>query len=103
MILFGKPIAKKIYQDLKTEKSPTLAVVLVGEEKASLTYVYAKEKIAHKLGVNFKLFHMPGIATQSQVEDLIAKLNNNDNIAGMIVQLPLPDDIETDKILQLID
>jgi methylenetetrahydrofolate dehydrogenase (NADP+) / methenyltetrahydrofolate cyclohydrolase len=110
MILFGKPVAEKIYQDLKSEIEklkerkiiPSLGVILVGENPASLSYVKVKEKIAASLGIDFRLFHLPGIAQESKVEELLESLNLNKFISGIVVQLPLPEDFNREKILKKI-
>jgi len=105
MILDGKPVAKKIYQDLeeklkKFEKKPLLVVILVGENPASLAYNKIKEKVAERLGIGFKLYHFPAMALSSEVQKLIQDLNQNKNVSGIVVQLPMPEQIETEKILQ---
>lgn len=110
MILFGKPVAEKIYQNLERDIQklrerkiiPSLSVVLVGEDPASLSYVKMKEKIAQHLGINFKLFHLPGIVQEKVVSNLIDELNLNKHISGIIVQLPLPENFNTEKILKKI-
>ena len=111
MILLGKPIAEKIYSKLKKDVealktkniAPTLAVILVGEDPASLTYVKAKQKQAQKLGINFKFFHLPGIAREGKILALINNLNNNKFVDGIVVQMPLPEGIDADKIIKVIN
>lgn len=110
MVLFGQPVAAKIYgalreEILKLKKGdilPNLAVILVGEDPASLTYGRIKEKVAQKLGLGYKLFHLPGIVQTKSVEALIAELNRNKYISGIVLQLPLPKDFATEKIIQKI-
>ena len=110
MILLGKPVVAKIYQNLENdirelrEKKvvPSLGVVLVGEDPASLSYVKMKEKIANRLGIDFQLFHLPGIVPEKTVENLIQDLNLNKYISGIIIQLPLPDNFKTEKILKKV-
>lgn len=102
MILFGKPVAEKIYQSLGVKNHPTMAVVLVCEDPASIAYVHAKEKQAEKLGIDFKLFHLPGIASEKKILEIIEDLNKNKYVNGIIVQLPLPEGIDTDKILAAV-
>jgi len=102
MILYGKPVAEKIYKKLKFGKPLALAVVLIGEDPVNLAYVHAKEKKAKRFGVKFRLFHLPGIASERQISELINNLNRNKFINGIIVQLPLPESIDTEKILRLI-
>lgn len=107
MILYGKPVAQKIYEKIKKEISdlnlqPRLAVVLVGENPASLSYVRLKEKIAQSLGVEFKLYHLDQSVAQIEIENLIIKLNGDDLVSGIVLQLPLPENIETEKIINLM-
>ena len=101
-ILLGKPVAEEIYQSLKIEGHPTMVAILIGEDPASLLYIKAKGKKAHELGVAFKLFHLPGIASENTVIELIKDLNKKENINGIIVQLPLPESFDTEKILQSV-
>lgn len=106
MILHGKPVAEKIYQkiqsDLKKIAQKYLAVVLVGEDPASLSYIKIKEKIACRLGLNFRLYHLPGIVSEKAVLKLLADLNQNKFIAGIVVQLPLPKGWSDQKILDYV-
>lgn len=109
MILSGKPVAEKIYQKVKPclsagrfDKPPLMAVILVGEDKASLAYVHAKAKKAENLGVGFKLFHLSGITNERKILELIEDLNKNKYIDGIAVQLPLPEGIDTEKVLKAI-
>lgn len=110
MILFGKLVAEKIYQNLKIDLNklkqkeviPKMAVILVGENLPSLAYVKIKEKIAERLGIGFDFFHLPAMVTEKSICDLIKDLNKNKYIFGIVVQLPLPENFNTEKILRLI-
>jgi len=103
MILEGSAVTEKIYQDIRAKKvSATLAVVLVGEDPVSLSYVKAKEKKAIELGFEFKLYQLPAISTEVGVKELICDLNQNEYIDGIVIQLPLPEDFNTDEILKEI-
>lgn len=102
MIFYGKPVAEKIYKSFKIESHPTMAVILVGEDLASLAYARAKEKKAENLGVGFKLFHLSGITNERKILELIDDLNKNKYINGIVAQLPLPEGIDTEKILKAI-
>lgn len=108
MILYGKPVVEKIYENLKQkieglERKPFLAIILVGENPASVSYVKIKEKIADKLSIGFKMYHFPKIVSQENVEELITKLNQNKFVTGIVVQLPLPEKIDAEKIIGLVD
>lgn len=106
MILYGKPVAEEIYQKLTFAKlhakPPSMAAILVGEDPASLNYVKAKENKAASLGIGFKLFHLSGLAVEKKILELIDDLNKNKYIDGIVVQLPLPEGIDTEKILKAI-
>lgn len=107
MILYGAPVANKIYLEIKDKmkgltKKPALGVILVGENKASLTYVKKKEEISEKFGFEFKLFHLSELATERQVITLIEDINKNKYIDGIILQLPLPEGLNRDKIISKI-
>ncbi len=101
MILYGEPVALEIYQTLSKAKA-SLAVILVGEDPVSLSYVHAKEKKALELGINFKLYCFPNIASERQVIELIEKLNSDSEIDGVIVQLPLPKEFDVNRVLKKI-
>lgn len=110
-IIDGKALAKEILADLKleiqklksqTNASPKLAIVLVGDNPASIIYVKNKIKNAHKIGIDTLLVNL---STTTHTDDLISKINelNLDNeISGIIVQLPLPNSIDKNKILSAV-
>lgn len=87
----------------KTGKTPGLATVLVGDDPASAVYVRNKNKICGELG--FQSFEQKLSADTSEEEllKLVGELNSNNDIHGILVQLPLPDQIDSEKILQAID
>jgi len=111
MILRGLPVAQKIYDRLKEKIEelkqknikPHLAVILVGDDPASLKYVELKEKKAAELGVEFKFYHLPANVLTKNIEELINDLNKNKFIQGIIIQLPLPKEFATDNLLEKID
>jgi methylenetetrahydrofolate dehydrogenase (NADP+)/methenyltetrahydrofolate cyclohydrolase len=107
---------KKISYDIKTEimaevnkmkakgeKVPHLAAVIVGSDGASLTYVGSKVKACELVGFESTLVKMPSTTSETELLKKIAELNANDDIDGFIVQLPLPDQIDTQKIIMAID
>ena len=103
-LLYGKPIADKILNRLKSDistsdKKPGLAVILVGDDEASHLYVSLKEKTAREIGMNFSRFDFAKNAKENEVIELIKKLNVDEKINGIIVQLPLPKDFNTEKII----
>ena len=92
-------IAKKVIE-LKDQgkKTPHLAAVIVGEDGASLTYVNSKVKSCEKVGFKSTLIKLPDTISESDLLQEIENLNNNDDIDGFIVQLPLPDHIDEHKV-----
>ena len=106
-LLYSKPFVEKIEKDIlkKTRRMktpPVLAIVLAGNDPASLSYVKRKEQTAKKLGCEAKLFHMLTDTNEAEIITLIKKINTDKKILGMIVQLPLPDKFNTDKIISMI-
>ncbi|MFA6383473.1 MAG: bifunctional 5,10-methylenetetrahydrofolate dehydrogenase/5,10-methenyltetrahydrofolate cyclohydrolase [Parcubacteria group bacterium] len=107
-LLKGKKIAGKTLNDLKKalqkqKLKPGLAVILVGENKASKVYVGLKKKAAKAVGINFYLFKFKKFEKEAEVIKKIKELNEDKKINGMIVQLPLPDGFNTQKIINMIN
>jgi len=111
-IINGKEIAQKLRNSLKEEiiqlkktydKVPGLAVVQVGNVAASSVYVKAKTKSALEVGIEVIDHHIEEQTTQDQLLKLISKLNNQKNVNGILVQLPLPNHINEQIILDSID
>ena len=82
--------------------SPCLAVVLVGENPASVSYVTAKEKALEEAGMEGRDIRLSADTTEDELLDLIDKLNNDTTVHGILVQLPLPKHIDEDKIIMAI-
>ncbi|WP_462103698.1 bifunctional methylenetetrahydrofolate dehydrogenase/methenyltetrahydrofolate cyclohydrolase FolD [Campylobacter concisus] len=109
-ILDGKAVSLKVKESVKVradelKKSgvePTLAVVLVGEDKASQTYVRAKEKACNEYGIKSVAHRLSENTTQNELLALINVLNLDDSIHGILVQLPLPKHIDTNVVLAAI-
>ena len=87
----------------KTGKTPGLATVLVGDDPASAVYVRNKNKICGELGFQSFEQKLSADTSEEQLLQLVGELNSNKNIHGILVQLPLPDQIDSEKILQAID
>lgn len=83
--------------------APHLAAVLVGDDPASQTYVAAKEKACKAVGITSTIYRMSEKATEKEVLDMVNFLNNDPDIDGFIVQLPLPKGINEDKVIEAID
>lgn len=82
---------------------PGLAVILVGEDPASQTYVKNKEKSSVEAGMKSELIRLPKTVSEQELLAHVDKLNNDDSIHGILVQLPLPDHINEDLVIQAID
>jgi methylenetetrahydrofolate dehydrogenase (NADP+)/methenyltetrahydrofolate cyclohydrolase len=110
MILDGKALAQKITDELShivadyKERgfSPKLATVLVGEDPASRVYVNLKKKDSEKIGIDYEEFYYKDISEEDLLL-LIDDLNERNDIHGILVQLPLPRHIDSNKILERID
>lgn len=110
ILLDGKAVSAKMKERVKNEAvklknlgvEPALAVILVGEDKASQTYVASKEKACHACEIKSIMHRLPEQTTQSELLALIDLLNLDDSVDGILVQLPLPKHINTDKILESI-
>jgi len=97
-------IAKEVAELKQTKNiTPGLAVVLVGDDPASHAYVKMKAKACKEAGIYSITHEMPSTISQSEIEETIIRMNQNPNIDGILVQLPLPSHIDTTKILELID
>ena len=111
-ILDGRLLSKKIEEKvstgvaklkLKTGSTPGLAVILVGHDPASSAYVNMKKKACDRVGFYSVTHEMPEDISQDAIENTISMMNKNPNIDGILVQLPLPTQIDTTKILELVD
>jgi len=110
-LLEGKKVAAaldetmtKRVEDLKKKGvTPGLAVILVGENSASAVYVRNKKRRAEKLGINFQLIHFDETVSERELLAKIDELNNDKDVDGFIVQLPVPDHIDEDKVIEAID
>ncbi len=111
-LIDGKSLSKKVQnlvqsevEQLKSEKNivPGLAVVIVGDDPASHAYVSMKEKACKNVGFYSIAHKMPDTITQEEIIKIITMMNNNPHIHGILVQLPLPEHIDTNKILEVID
>ena len=111
-IIDGKQIAAQLRLDTKelvtkyiseNNKAPTLAVVLVGEDPASQVYVKTKTKMAKEIGMNVEDHFLETTVTEKDLLDVIHQLNKNEDINGILVQLPLPQSIDSRVIIDSID
>jgi len=110
-IIDGNAISKENLSNLKQEiqqrendgiRPPCLAVILVGEDPASSIYVNKKKSACENVGIKSVSHHLPTDTTQSDLNDLIKKLNENKDVDGILVQSPLPKQLNEDLIIELI-
>ena len=90
-------------KDEATKLKPKLAVILVGENPASLAYIKNKRKACEHSGIEYEERRFPDTITQDQLIDEIEKVNADETINGLIVQLPLPDHIQVPLVIRAID
>ncbi|MEJ8621254.1 bifunctional methylenetetrahydrofolate dehydrogenase/methenyltetrahydrofolate cyclohydrolase FolD [Helicobacter pylori] len=112
VLLDGQALAYNIEKDLKnkiqiittqTHKRPKLAVILVGKDPASITYVNMKIKACQRVGMDFDLKTLQENITEAKLLSLIEDYNTDQNISGVLVQLPLPRHIDSKMVLEAID
>ncbi|HDD1104516.1 TPA: bifunctional methylenetetrahydrofolate dehydrogenase/methenyltetrahydrofolate cyclohydrolase FolD [Staphylococcus aureus] len=110
-ILDGKQIAKDYRQGLQDQVealkekgfTPKLSVILVGNDGASQSYVRSKKKAAEKIGMISEIVHLEETATEEEVLNELNRLNNDDSVSGVLVQVPLPKQVSEQKILEAIN
>jgi len=112
MIIDGKKEAEIIRNEIKREisdlnkkkgKIPSLRVILIGDFAPSLIYVKNKEKSAREVGINSEIIRYPKNVSEKEILEKIKELNKNDEISGILVQLPLPSQISKKKIINAIN
>ena len=112
MIIDGKKQAEIIRNEIKKEisdlkkksgKTPSLTVILIGDFAPSLIYVKNKEKSAREVGINSEIIRYPKNVGEKDILKKIEELNKNDEISGILVQLPLPSQISKEKIINAIN
>ena len=110
-ILDGKALATTLEAELAEEVAdfvqnnahePTLAAVLIGDDPASAIYVRNKRAACERVGIESRLHRLPASTTEEELLELIAQLNNDDGVHGILVQLPLPPQIREQKVLDAV-
>ena len=110
-VLDGKVAASKIRSRLKQQitdtlprfgRSPGLAVILVGDDPASAVYVRNKNKNCREVGIDSREYRLPAHVTQDELEELIKELNTFREVDGILLQLPLPGNLDSQRCLELI-
>ncbi|KIX90020.1 methenyltetrahydrofolate cyclohydrolase [Staphylococcus microti] len=110
-ILDGKQIAKDYRQGLQDEVealkqqgfTPKLSVILVGNDGASQSYVRSKKKAAEKIGMISEVIHLDESTSEEDVLKELDRLNNDESVSGILVQVPLPKQVDEQKVLDAID
>ena len=110
-ILDGKQIAKEYRQRLKNQVNelkehgftPKLSVILVGNDGASQSYVKSKKKAAEKIGMISEIVHLDESTSEEEVLSELNRLNNDDTVSGILVQVPLPKQVSEQKVLEAIN
>ncbi len=111
MIIDGKQVAADVRADVAKKVSelkskginPCLAVILVGENPASVSYVTGKQKALAEVGMVDRSVHLPESISEEDLLKLIDELNNDDSVHGILVQLPLPKHIDEEKVIMAIN
>lgn len=108
MVFDGKKIRDQILADLaerikKLSYKPTLAAIWIGEDFATARYIEAKQRVAEKLGIHFDLIKYPENVTMGEISQKIIELNGNDQVTGIMIQLPLSKQINQMKLIEMID
>lgn len=104
ILLDGKTTSQKILNSLQQEiiqnnLSPNLDIILVGDDPSSLKYVELKQKKADSIGIGGKIHKLSQTSTTNEVLSLISQLNNDPSVTALMVQLPLPSQINTEQVL----
>lgn len=110
-IIDGKKISQELKDELKEKVAAykaqgteiTLAVIQVGNDKASSVYVGNKKKACEYIGINSLAYELEESTTQEELLNLIKELNGRSDVNGILVQLPLPEHIDEDKVIETID
>lgn len=109
-VIFGSELSQTMKDEMKKEVAqlkesgltPSLTVVLVGDDPASKSYVKGKQKASEYIGIDSQLIELPTETTEQELLELITKLNEDDHVHGILVQLPLPDHVNEQAIIEAI-
>lgn len=111
LILDGKEVAKEVRASLVPRvakfketygRAPHLSVVIVGDDKASHVYVKNKKIACEKIGMTSTIHSLPAETSQSELNQILSKLNNDNGVDGILVQFPLPKHLSSDEVLKLV-
>ena len=109
-VIYGSELAKNMRKEIKQQTSafiekgvtPHLTVILVGEDPASMSYVGGKEKACKETGIESEIIRLPNSTTEAELLQHIDRLNTSESVDGILVQLPLPDHINEQHIIESI-
>ncbi|WP_027955440.1 bifunctional methylenetetrahydrofolate dehydrogenase/methenyltetrahydrofolate cyclohydrolase FolD [Halobacillus kuroshimensis] len=110
-VIYGKQLAEDLREEMKQEVAvlhekgvhPKLVVVIIGEDPASKSYVKGKQRASEKIGMDSDLIELSEETSEQELLDLIHRLNQDDTVHGILVQLPVPEHISDQKIIEAID
>ena len=111
VVVSGKDLAKTLKDGMAIEvvelekkygRLPHLAVILVGEDPGSVSYVKGKEKACNEIGIKNTTIKRTSDITEEELLSIVEELNNEDNVDGILVQLPIPKHINTDKVIESV-
>lgn len=111
-VIYGSELAKQYKADLKVKidtlkqegkRIPCLAVIVVGDDPASLSYVRGKKKALAEVGIIQKLFHLPADISQNDLEKILKQCNQDEDVDGILLQLPLPSPLNSEHAISVID
>lgn len=111
-IIYGDELSRELKAAMKVKieglvkdgkRVPCLAVILVGDNPASLSYVRGKEKACREVGIESRMIHLPQTASQQEVEEAVMSCSEDPGVDGILVQLPLPKGLNTQAVIHKVD
>lgn len=111
-IIYGSELAKELRQEMKEQVSswkeegkrvPCLAVIMAGNNPASLSYIKGKEKACAEVGILSRMYHLPTAVTQQELEETIRGCSQDDTVDAILIQLPLPQGLDEEKAIACVD
>ncbi|QGT99948.1 Methenyltetrahydrofolate cyclohydrolase [Candidatus Syntrophocurvum alkaliphilum] len=106
MIIYGKEIVAKMKQSIKEEaakKSMKLVVIQVGDDKTSEAYIRGIKKFADEAEVELEILNLPEQSSENELKDVITKLNNDNSVTGIMIQTPLPKQLDINNLIDYVE